>query len=133
VPHEFIDPSNRDAFSRGTWEEALERAASVSRHPGSRRLESVAGFVRQGPNEEAYLFRSWCAPASHQQRRSLHALCHASSVAALMKASARPPCRRPSTSCKNSEVIVVIGANPTENHRWRRLLQAGRQAGRSSS
>ncbi|HET7020855.1 MAG TPA: molybdopterin-dependent oxidoreductase, partial [Xanthobacteraceae bacterium] len=43
-------------------------------------------------------------------------LCHASSVAALMEGVGSGAVSATFNECKNSEVIVVIGANPTENH-----------------
>ena len=43
-------------------------------------------------------------------------LCHASSVAALMEGVGSGAVSATFNECKNSDVIVVIGANPTENH-----------------
>ena len=43
-------------------------------------------------------------------------LCHASSVAALMEGVGSGAVSATFNECKNSEVIFVIGANPTENH-----------------
>ncbi len=43
-------------------------------------------------------------------------LCHASSVAALMETIGSGAVTAPFTAVKDSDVIVVIGANPTENH-----------------
>jgi formate dehydrogenase major subunit len=43
-------------------------------------------------------------------------LCHASSVAALMEGIGSGAVSATFNECKNSEVIFVIGANPTENH-----------------
>ena len=43
-------------------------------------------------------------------------LCHASSVAALMEGVGSAAVTATFNECKNSEVIIVIGANPTENH-----------------
>jgi formate dehydrogenase major subunit len=43
-------------------------------------------------------------------------LCHASSVAALMEGIGSGAVTAPFTEALNSDVIVVIGANPTENH-----------------
>ncbi|MGB7034936.1 MAG: molybdopterin-dependent oxidoreductase, partial [Xanthobacteraceae bacterium] len=42
--------------------------------------------------------------------------CHASSVAALMEGVGSGAVSATFNECKNSEVIFVIGANPTENH-----------------
>ncbi|MGH6959317.1 MAG: molybdopterin oxidoreductase family protein, partial [Dongiaceae bacterium] len=43
-------------------------------------------------------------------------LCHASSVAALMEGIGSAAVTAPFTACEDADVIVVIGANPTENH-----------------
>ena len=43
-------------------------------------------------------------------------LCHASSVAALLETIGSAAVTATFNECKNSDVIVVIGANPTENH-----------------
>ena len=43
-------------------------------------------------------------------------LCHASSVAALLEGIGSGAVTAPFTTCEQSDVIVVIGANPTENH-----------------
>ncbi len=43
-------------------------------------------------------------------------LCHASSVAALLEGVGSGAVSASFNECKNSEVIIVIGANPTENH-----------------
>ena len=43
-------------------------------------------------------------------------LCHASSVAALMEGIGSAAVTAPFTACEDSDVVIVIGANPTENH-----------------
>ena len=43
-------------------------------------------------------------------------LCHASSVAALLETIGSAAVTATFNECKNSDVIIVIGANPTENH-----------------
>ena len=43
-------------------------------------------------------------------------LCHASSVAALIEGIGSGAVTATFNECKNSDVIIVIGANPTENH-----------------
>ena len=61
--------------------------------------------------------RSWCGPGfgtnnvDHCTR-----LCHASSVTALIEGIGSGAVTAPFMSAKDAEVIVVIGANPTENH-----------------
>src|ERR1051326_4199389 len=120
VPHEFIDPTNPYThFREASWEEALDRAAGglkkIRDRDGSKAL---AGFgSAKGSNEEAYLFQKLVRTGfgtnnvDHCTR-----LCHASSVAALMEGVGSGAVSATFNECKNSEVIVVIGANPTENH-----------------
>jgi len=115
-----IDPSNPFThFREATWEEALERAASglkkvIDEKGGS----ALAGFgSAKGSNEEAYLFQKLVRTGfgtnnvDHCTR-----LCHASSVAALMETIGSGAVTAPFTEAMNSDVFVVIGANPTENH-----------------
>src|SRR5215475_5501406 len=120
VPHEMIDPANPwTHFREATWEEALDRAAAglktIRDRDGSKAL---AGFgSAKGSNEEAYLFQKLVRTGfgtnnvDHCTR-----LCHASSVAALMEGVGSGAVSATFNECKNSEVIIVIGANPTENH-----------------
>ena len=81
--------------------------------------KGLAGFgSAKCSNEEAYLFQKLIRTGfktnnvDHCTR-----LCHASSVAALV---GNDWIRRSNSAfymkLKNSEVIIVIGANPTENH-----------------
>jgi formate dehydrogenase major subunit len=115
-----VDPANPWAhFREASWDEALDRAASGFRSlretfgPGS-----LAGFgSAKGSNEEAYLFQKLVRTGfgtnnvDHCTR-----LCHASSVAALMETIGSGAVTAPFAECARSEVIVVIGANPTVNH-----------------
>jgi formate dehydrogenase major subunit len=80
--------------------------------------KALAGFgSAKGSNEEAYLFQKLVRTGfgtnnvDHCTR-----LCHASSVAALMEGIGSGAVSATFNECKNSEVIFVIGANPTENH-----------------
>ncbi len=120
IPHEQIDPLNPwTHFRPATWEEALERAAAglktIRDRDGG---NALAGFgSAKGSNEEAYLFQKLVRTGfgtnnvDHCTR-----LCHASSVAALMEGVGSGAVSATFNECKNSDVIVVIGANPTENH-----------------
>ena len=117
---DLVDPSNPwTHFREATWEEAMERAASgltkIRDRDGSRAL---AGFgSAKGSNEEAYLFQKLVRTGfgtnnvDHCTR-----LCHASSVAALLEGVGSAAVTATFNECKNSDVIIVIGANPTENH-----------------
>ncbi|MGE4166188.1 MAG: formate dehydrogenase subunit alpha [Xanthobacteraceae bacterium] len=120
VPHEVIDPSNPwTHFREATWEEALDRAAGGLKKIRDRDgPKALAGFgSAKGSNEEAYLFQKLVRTGfgtnnvDHCTR-----LCHASSVAALLEGVGSAAVTATFNECKNSEVIIVIGANPTENH-----------------
>ncbi|HXP31823.1 MAG TPA: formate dehydrogenase subunit alpha [Stellaceae bacterium] len=115
-----IDPANPwTHFREASWEEALDLAAA-----GLRRIrdqhggKGLAGFgSAKGSNEEAYLFQKLVRTGfgtnnvDHCTR-----LCHASSVAALMEGIGSAAVTAPFTAAKDADVIIVIGANPTENH-----------------
>jgi len=120
IPHEQIDPSNPwTHFREATWEEALDRAAGGLKKIRDRDgPQALAGFgSAKGSNEEAYLFQKLVRQGfgtnnvDHCTR-----LCHASSVAALLEGVGSGAVSATFNECKNSEVIIVIGANPTENH-----------------
>jgi len=120
IAHEHIDPLNPwTHFREATWEEALDRAATGIKKIRDRDgPKALSGFgSAKGSNEEAYLFQKLVRTGfgtnnvDHCTR-----LCHASSVAALMEGVGSGAVSATFNECKNSEVIVVIGANPTENH-----------------
>ena len=106
-------------FREATWEEALNRAGSgLKRVLVSEGSKGLAGFgSAKGSNEEAYLFQKLVRTGfgtnnvDHCTR-----LCHASSVAALMEGIGSGAVTAPFTACRDAEFIIVIGANPTENH-----------------
>jgi formate dehydrogenase major subunit len=115
-----IDPQNPYThFRDATWEEALDFAAHglarIRDRDGGRAL---AGFgSAKGSNEEAYLVQKLVRTGfgtnnvDHCTR-----LCHASSVAALLEGIGSGAVTAPFTACEDAEVVIVIGANPTENH-----------------
>ena len=115
-----IDPANPlSHFREASWDEALALAAGGlkdvrDRHGGG----ALAGFgSAKGSNEEAYLFQKLVRTGfgtnnvDHCTR-----LCHASSVAALLETIGSGAVTAPFTDALKADVIVVIGANPTENH-----------------
>src|SRR5215469_9190777 len=117
---DLVDPANPwTHFRSATWAEALDRAAAGLKHIRDRDgAQALAGFgSAKGSNEEAYLFQKLVRTGfgtnnvDHCTR-----LCHASSVAALMEGVGSGAVSATFNECKNSEVIFVIGANPTENH-----------------
>jgi formate dehydrogenase major subunit len=120
VPHEEIDPSNPwTHFREATWDEALDRAAGGLKKIRDRDgPDALAGFgSAKGSNEEAYLFQKLVRTGfgtnnvDHCTR-----LCHASSVSALLEGVGSAAVTATFNEVKNSELIIVIGANPTENH-----------------
>ena len=115
-----VDPDNwRDVFREATWDEALDRAANALRTiRDTYGKRALAGFgSAKGTNEEAYLFQKLVRTGfgsnnvDHCTR-----LCHASSVAALMEGINSGAVSNQVRDVANSEVIFVIGANPTVNH-----------------
>ncbi|WP_435010737.1 formate dehydrogenase subunit alpha [Tundrisphaera lichenicola] len=115
-----VDPDNPwTHFRPATWEEALEVAASGLREIRDRDGgRALAGFgSAKGSNEEAYLFQK-LVRAGFGANNVDHCtrLCHASSVAALIETIGSGAVTAPFSECANSDVIIVIGANPTVNH-----------------
>jgi formate dehydrogenase major subunit len=115
-----IDPANPwTHFREATWEEALDRAAGGlkrirDQHGGG----ALAGFgSAKGSNEEAYLFQK-LVRAGFGTNNVDHCtrLCHASSVAGLLEGIGSGAVTAPFMAAENADVIVVIGANPVENH-----------------
>jgi formate dehydrogenase major subunit len=115
-----VDPADPSShFREASWEEALDAAAG-----GLRRLreahggQAVAGFgSAKGSNEEAYLFQKLIRLGfGHNNVDHCTRLCHASSVAALMEGIGSAAVTATFNECLKSDVIVVIGANPVENH-----------------
>ena len=120
IPHEVIDPANPwTHFRPATWDEALAAAAGgLKKIRDTHGSKALAGFgSAKGSNEEAYLFQKLVRTGfgtnnvDHCTR-----LCHASSVAALLEGVGSAAVTATFNECKNSDVMVVIGANPTENH-----------------
>src|SRR2546429_241573 len=118
--HDTVDPANPwTHFRPASWDEALDRAAAglktIRDRDGSKAL---AGFgSAKASNEEAYLFQK-LVRAGFGTNNVDHCtrLCHASSVAALLETIGSAAVTATFNECKNSDVIIVIGANPTENH-----------------
>src|SRR5436190_1453674 len=117
---DLVDPGNPwTHFRPATWDEAMARAAKglvkIRDRDGP---QALAGFgSAKGSNEEAYLFQKLVRTGfgtnnvDHCTR-----LCHASSVAALLEGVGSAAVTATFNECKNSDVIIVIGANPVENH-----------------
>ncbi len=115
-----IDPANPlSHFREASWQEALDRAAAgLKSLRDAHGPSALAGFgSAKGSNEEAYLVQKLVRTGfgtnnvDHCTR-----LCHASSVAALLENIGSGAVTAPFTAAKDADVIIVIGANPTENH-----------------
>jgi formate dehydrogenase major subunit len=115
-----VDPDSwSDVFREASWEEALQFASNglrIIRDTYGKR--ALAGFgSAKGTNEEAYLFQKLVRTGfgsnnvDHCTR-----LCHASSVAALMEGINSGAVSNPVRDVAQSEVIFLIGSNPTVNH-----------------
>jgi formate dehydrogenase major subunit len=120
IANEMIDPANPwTHFRDATWEEALDRAAAGLKKIRDRDGgKALAGFgSAKCTNEEAYLFQK-LVRAGFGTNNVDHCtrLCHASSVAALLEGIGSGAVTATFNECKNSDVIIVIGANPAENH-----------------
>jgi formate dehydrogenase major subunit len=115
-----IDPANPwTHFREASWEEALARAAGgLTRIRDQHGGGALAGFgSAKGSNEEAYLFQK-LVRAGFRTNNVDHCtrLCHASSVAGLLEGIGSGAVTAPFMAAENADVIVVIGANPVENH-----------------
>ena len=122
---EALQALNRDSadwstvFREASWDEALAMAAG--RLKGLRDQhgpKALAGFgSAKGSNEEAYLFQKLVRTGfgsnnvDHCTR-----LCHASSVAALLEGVGSGAVSNQVNDVANSELILLIGSNPTSNH-----------------
>ena len=115
-----VDPANPYShFRKASWEEALDTAAA-----GLKRIrdrdggQALAGFgSAKGSNEEAYLVQKLVrAGLGTNSVDHCTRLCHASSVAALLEGIGSGAVTAPFTTCEQSDVIILIGANATENH-----------------
>ena len=115
-----VDPSNWQTFFReASWDEALDVAANGLK--SLRDLKggaSVAGFgSAKCTNEEAYLFQKMIRQGfGHNNVDHCTRLCHASSVAALLENVGSGAVTATFNEIENSDVAIVIGANPIENH-----------------
>jgi len=114
-----VDPANwSEVFREATWDEALDFAASGLKKIRDEDRYALAGFgSAKGSNEEAYLFQK-LVRTGFKQNNVDHCtrLCHASSVAALLEGIGSGAVSNQVNDIENSEVIFLIGANPTSNH-----------------
>ena len=115
-----IDPANPlTHFREASWDEALDRAAEgLQQIRNQHGANALAGFgSAKGSNEEAYLFQK-LVRAGFGTNNVDHCtrLCHASSVAALLECIGSGAVTASFNQVEHSDVIIVIGAQPTVNH-----------------
>jgi formate dehydrogenase major subunit len=118
--NDILDPADPSShFREATWDEALDRAAE-----GLKKIleadggQALSGFgSAKGSNEEAYMVQK-LVRQGFQTNNVDHCtrLCHASSVAALMEGINSGSVTAPFTAAADADVIIVIGARPTQNH-----------------
>ncbi len=121
VPKSILprDAEWREVFREATWEEALNHAGGKLKGLRDQYgAKALAGFgSAKGSNEEAYLFQKLVRTGfgsnnvDHCTR-----LCHASSVAALLEGVGSGAVSNQVNDVAHSEVILIIGSNPTSNH-----------------
>lgn len=115
-----IDPANPlTHFREVSIEEALDYSASkITKITEDHGNEAMAGFgSAKCSNEEAYLFQKLIRERfQHNHVDHCTRLCHASSVAALMEGIGSGAVTATFNECLNSDLIMVIGSNPTSNH-----------------
>ena len=108
-------------FREASWDEALNFASEGFKkliYNKENNNSNLAGFgSAKCSNEEAYLFQKLIR-TGFETNNVDHCtrLCHASSVAALLETIGSGAVTAPFYEVQHSEVIIVIGANPTENH-----------------
>ncbi len=107
------------SFRPASWDEALDLAAQGFKTILSENgPNALAGFgSAKCSNEEAYLFQKLIRTgfgSNHVDHCTR--LCHASSVAALLEGIGSGAVSNQVADVEQAEVIIVIGANPTENH-----------------
>jgi formate dehydrogenase major subunit len=106
-------------FRPASWDEALDLAAQGFKTILSENgPNALSGFgSAKGSNEEAYLFQKLVRTGfGNNHVDHCTRLCHASSVAALLEGIGSGAVSNQVADVAQAEVIIVIGANPTENH-----------------
>ncbi|WP_282022393.1 formate dehydrogenase subunit alpha [Ruegeria faecimaris] len=114
-----VDPSDLSThFREASWEEAMELAATKLKALRDEDPRNVAGFgSAKCTNEEAYLFQKFIRQGfKHNNVDHCTRLCHASSVAALIENVGSGAVTATFNEVENSDVVIIIGANPIENH-----------------
>ena len=115
-----VDPSDAlTHFREASWDEALDVAArGLSKVAKKHGNKAIAGFgSAKCTNEEAYLFQKLIRTRFRNNNVDhCTRLCHASSVAALIEGIGSGAVTATFNEVEHADVIMIIGANPTENH-----------------
>ena len=122
-----------DPWREVSWEEAIDRAASeFKRIQGQYGKDSVGGITSSRcTNEEAYLVQKLVRAAFGNNNVDTCArVCHSPTGYGLMSTLGTSAGTQDFKSVEQSDVILVIGANPTDGHpvfasRMKRRLRAG--------
>src|SRR6056297_2089257 len=106
-------------FQEAEWEEALalvaEKLTEIKDEFGGRALAGLSSA--KCTNEENYLMQKFMrAVLGTNSVDHCARLCHASTVAGLVKAFGSGAMTNSISEIEGSDVIFVIGSNPTENH-----------------
>ncbi|WP_114489738.1 formate dehydrogenase subunit alpha [Halanaerobium sp. ST460_2HS_T2] len=107
------------SFEEAEWEEALslvaEKLTEIKDEYGGRALAGLSSA--KCTNEENYLMQKFMrAVIGTNSVDHCARLCHASTVAGLVKAFGSGAMTNSIAEIEGSDVIFVIGSNPTENH-----------------
>ena len=108
-----------DGFEATTWDEALSHVASRFREIREKHgEEALAGLASaKCTNEENYLFQKFVrACLGNNSVDHCARLCHAPTVAGLVKAFGSGAMTNSILELKGSDLIFVTGSNTTENH-----------------
>ena len=123
-PNKYDPSKPLDIFREASWDEALDFAANgLKKIIAEQGKYSLAGLgSAKGSCEEAYLFqkliRTGFGNDGYGTNNVDHCtrLCHASSVTALLEGIGSGAVSNPMADVTKSDVIIIIGADPTVNH-----------------
>lgn len=121
-------------FEKASWGEALDLVAdklgSIKQENGGNSLAVFASA--RITNEENYIAQKFSRAVLKTNNVDHCArLCHASTVAGLAASFGSGAMTNPIRDCENSDVLLITGSNPTENHPvmsmyMKRTIQSGR-------
>ncbi len=125
-PDRVKNPMRRvgDRWESISWEEAFEIAGEHLTRIRDRHGPQALGFLAsaKATNEENYLFQKLARLLGTHNVDHCARLCHASTLAGLGPALGAAAMTNPLADLAHSRCILVLGANPAENHpvacRW---------------